>query len=122
MNLFGISHSGADVCGFYGNFDEELCIRWIQLATYYPLARFNTDKNSQSSEPYLLKDKTKAKASMIDRYQYLRYIYTCLYEVSISGGTCFDPMFYYYPNDDTLFNNIESTFLVGGAIKVTPIL
>ena len=31
-------------------------------------------------------------------------------------------MFYYYPNDDNLFKDIESTFIVGGAIKVTPIL
>lgn len=29
MNMFGIPHSGADVCGFYGTRDDELCNRWI---------------------------------------------------------------------------------------------
>jgi alpha-glucosidase (family GH31 glycosyl hydrolase) len=33
-------------------------------------------------------------------------------------------MMYHYPNDDTHFmpNNTEHTFLVGDAVKVTPIL
>ncbi len=40
MNMFGIPHAGADVCGFFGEKkDDEMCARWIQLATFYPLAR-----------------------------------------------------------------------------------
>jgi alpha-glucosidase (family GH31 glycosyl hydrolase) len=42
MNMFGIPHVGADVCGFKGNSrDDEMCARWIQLSTFYPLARSN---------------------------------------------------------------------------------
>ena len=40
--MFGMTHSGADVCGFTngeGDLDEELCLRWYQLATFFPLAR-----------------------------------------------------------------------------------
>jgi alpha-glucosidase (family GH31 glycosyl hydrolase) len=35
-----------------------------------------------------------------------------------------EPLFYSFPNDDKVFENayIDSTFMVGGAIKVTPIL
>mmetsp|Transcript_21812 Transcript_21812/g.16163 ORF Transcript_21812/g.16163 Transcript_21812/m.16163 type:complete len:194 (+) Transcript_21812:1383-1964(+) len=40
FNMFGITHVGADVCGFFGELkDDEMCARWIQLATFYPLAR-----------------------------------------------------------------------------------
>jgi len=40
MNMFGIPHVGADVCGFFGQTrDDDMCSRWIQLATFYPLAR-----------------------------------------------------------------------------------
>lgn len=49
-------------------------------------------------------------------------MYTCLYETMMDGGTCFDPLFYYYPNDDNLFHNYEESFMVGGALKVSPIL
>jgi alpha-glucosidase (family GH31 glycosyl hydrolase) len=59
MNMFGIPHTGADVCGTYGEeIDEELCLRWIQLATFYPLARHNQnltyfgDDDFNRSEPY----------------------------------------------------------------------
>jgi alpha-glucosidase (family GH31 glycosyl hydrolase) len=49
-------------------------------------------------------------------------MYTCLFEVSQWGGSCIDPLFYYYPLDDNLFTNVEQTFMVGGALKVSPIL
>src|SRR5690348_344076 len=49
-------------------------------------------------------------------------INTCLYEANQNGGSCFDPLFYYYPTDDMTFQNYEHTFIVGGALKVTPVL
>ena len=67
--------------------------------------------------------KTIAKKSMQDRYQYLRHLYTCLYEANQNGGTCFDPLFYYFPTDENLYGtSIDTTMIFGGAIKVTPIL
>lgn len=106
MNMFGIPHVGADVCGFFGTAkDDEMCARWIQLATFYPFARLHYDRSSDPTEPYLLEGKYYdiAKRSMLDRYQYIRHLYTCIYEANQNGGTCFDPLFYYYPLDDMLF-------------------
>lgn len=130
MNMFGIPHVGADVCGFFGEKkDDEMCARWIQLATFYPLARAHqnltyNDNPSERSEPYLLTGKYLqwAQYSIRDRYHYLRHMYTCLYEVSQNGGSCIEPLFYHFPQDDNLYDDTTSTFMVNGAIKVSPIL
>lgn len=129
FNMYGIPHTGSDVCGYYGTeYGDELCARWIQLATFYPLARINyqtlSQKEQSGQEPFLLTGNwlNVARDSMHDRYQYLRFMYTCLYEVSIDGGSCFEPLFFEHSRDSNTYKNIEDTFLVGGALKISPIL
>jgi alpha-glucosidase (family GH31 glycosyl hydrolase) len=39
MNMFGVPFAGPDVCGTFGEADEELCARWIQTSAFYPFAR-----------------------------------------------------------------------------------
>jgi alpha-glucosidase (family GH31 glycosyl hydrolase) len=65
---------------------------------------------------------TVAQNAILDRYKYLRHMYTCQAEASTSGRTCFDPLLFHYPDDDEVFSNIEHSFLVGDALKVTPSL
>lgn len=59
---------------------------------------------------------------MLDRYQYVRLMYTCLFEASKWGSTCFDPLFYHYPEDENTYKDVESTFIVANAIKVSPVI
>lgn len=131
FNMFGIPLVGPDTCGFIGEGgQEELCGRWVQLATFFPFARQHRDKSGgggkneiwRMQEPY----KTWAKNALFERLQYVRQMYTCMYEASINGGTCFDPLFFHYPLDgihnDEVHEDIETTFIAANTYKVSPII
>lgn len=131
FNMFGIPMTGPNACGYYGaTVEDELCGRWIQLSSMFPLARQHKDKASgrggPDNAPYLLKKPYNewAKNALINRYQYIRQIYTCLFEVNQEGGTCVDPLFYHYPEDKYAFDptQTENSFILAGALKVVPVL
>jgi alpha-glucosidase len=58
--MFGMTLSGSDVCGYNanGDLDQELCLRWYQMATFFPLARHSQDQsaNAPRTEPFNFKD------------------------------------------------------------------
>jgi len=130
FNMFGMPLVGADVCGFHEPTTPELCGRWHQLAAFYPFARNHnnqTDENKPlpSQEPYTLEEPwdNTAKLAIIQRYSYLRYMYTRLYEINQNGGgTLIRPLFFEFPDDDNAYKGYEHTFMVGDALKVTPVL
>jgi alpha-glucosidase len=65
-----------------------------------------------------------AYAAMGDRLRLSRYLYTQMYLAHTQGGALVQPLFYLYPRDDRCFEAdvINSTYMLGPAVKVTPTL
>lgn len=126
--------SGTDVCGYRAGdattLDEELCLRWYQLASFFPLARHSQENKGPRTEPFMFTDATKksqVKRAMHDRMQYLRLLYTCMFQASDSGNTCLDPLQFSYNIPQKFWNSnglpdFTSTFMFAGALKVSPIM
>ena len=130
FQMFGIPHVGADVWVFHEKFDQEMCGRWMQLSVFYPFARnhYNLTDNGKEflppQEPYNLQDKFKetSRKAIQQRYSFLRYYYTQLFEISKSGGTLVRPLFFEFPSDKNVYQNYESTFMIRSALKATPVM
>ncbi|ORX58668.1 alpha glucosidase [Hesseltinella vesiculosa] len=122
MNLFGISYTGADVCGFNGDATEELCTRWSQLGAFYTFARNHNAIGQVDQYPYLWE--TTAEASRVAlgaRYAMLPYYYT-LHEESARVGTgVWRPLFFEYPQEPSFLSN-DVQFLLGTDILISPVV
>lgn len=125
MNMFGLPMVGADVCGFFDVATDELCGRWFQLSVFYPFARNHYNlTNTEPQEAYTLAPPyvSMARDALRQRMGYLRYMYTNLFEAHKFGGTVIRPLFFEYPADEDCHLDYEHTFMVGKALKITPVL
>ena len=124
FNMFGIPMVGADICGFQGNTNEELCSRWMQLGTMYPFSRNHNAINTVSQEPYAFGPTLLTTSQMAIRNKYMLYLYfyTEMTLLSINGGMFFQPAFFEYPFDLNLLYNATASFMLGRALIVHPCL
>ncbi|XP_056906491.1 sucrase-isomaltase, intestinal isoform X3 [Takifugu flavidus] len=123
FSLFGISYTGADICGFFNDAEYEMCLRWMHLGAFYPYSRNHNGKGFRRQDPVAW-DAQFANYSrdvLNIRYSLLPYLYTLMFEAHTKGSTVIRPMLHEFVQDTNTWN-IHKQFLWGPAMLITPAL
>ncbi|MBI3788913.1 MAG: glycoside hydrolase family 31 protein, partial [Ignavibacteriales bacterium] len=123
LSISGQPFVGSDIGGFIGSPEGELFARWLQLGVFSPLMRAHTVINSADQEPWSYGATFEAinRKTIELRYRLLPYIYTTMYQASLSGIPAMRPLVLEYPEDESYgWNGTE--FLFGDDILVAPVL
>lgn len=135
LSITGISHSGADVGGFFKNPDAELLVRWYQVnfkalskyflklnellnnckaGAYQPFFRAHAHIDTRRREPWLFDEQTKnlIREAVHARYNLLYYWYTLFYLNEKSGVPPMLPLWANYPKDKNVFA-IDDQYMIG---------
>jgi len=122
FNMFGVPMVGADICGFLGDTNEELCARWISVGAFYPFSRDHSALGTAPQELYLWPSVAQAAKNALGmRYQLLPYLYTLFYKANQLGTTVARALWYNYPSDSTA-HSVFGQFMLGPSLLVSPVL
>ena len=120
--IAGVAYWGAETCSFRGNADMELCTRWMQLSAWCPLYRNHNSRNTIAQEAYRWATTSEATRRVMNvRYSLLPYTYTFFYRANTYGETVLRALAWEFPDDESL-KAVETQFMSGPSILVTPVL
>jgi alpha-glucosidase (family GH31 glycosyl hydrolase) len=121
----GVSWWSHDIGGFYkGNEDDELYTRFVQLGTFSPILRLNSDEGKYyKREPWRwgITTYTIVKDYLQLRHKLIPYLYSEAYRYYKDGIPLLKPIYYNFPDlyDDVLYNN---EYFFGSQMFVSPII
>uniref|UniRef100_A0A8D0H5K9 P-type domain-containing protein n=1 Tax=Sphenodon punctatus TaxID=8508 RepID=A0A8D0H5K9_SPHPU len=121
FSLFGISYTGADICGFNGDTEYEMCARWTLLGAFYPYSRNHNGIGRQDPVAFNETFQKITRDVLNTRYTLLPFLYTLLYEAHAYGSTVVRPLLHEFVEDKTIWD-IYKQFLWGPALLISPVL
>uniref|UniRef100_A0A2K5PEH4 Maltase-glucoamylase 2 (putative) n=1 Tax=Cebus imitator TaxID=2715852 RepID=A0A2K5PEH4_CEBIM len=123
FSLFGIPYTGADICGFFGDAEYEMCVRWMQLGAFYPFSRNHNNNGSRRQDPVAWNStfETLSRKVLETRYTLLPYLYTLMHKAHIEGSTVVRPLLHEFTDDKTTWD-VDRQFMLGPAILISPVL
>ncbi|CAG0887694.1 unnamed protein product [Darwinula stevensoni] len=128
--LVGIPFAGVPVCGDLEteyldqvNTLGDLCTRWNQLATFYPLAvnHYGRDSTPRHPTDFSASVTDRIRIALRQRYRFLPYLYSRFVEASETGLPVVRPFFLEYP-EDSQSRDVDEQFLIGSALMMVPSL
>ncbi|XP_071422109.1 sucrase-isomaltase, intestinal [Pithys albifrons albifrons] len=123
FSLFGISYTGADICGFFQDSEYELCVRWTQLGAFYPYSRNHNGKGTRRQDPVSWNETFVeiSKNVLNIRYSLLPYLYTLMHDAHAQGSTVVRPLLHEFVEDKKTWDIYEQ-FLWGPALLISPVM
>ncbi|KAM7121734.1 maltase-glucoamylase isoform 1-T3 [Molossus nigricans] len=123
FSLFGISYTGADICGFFNDAEYEMCARWMQLGAFYPFSRNHNTIGTRRQDPvsWDAKFANMSQSVLRTRYTILPYLYTLMHLAHTQGSTVVRPLLHEFVSDRVTWD-IHDQFLLGPAFLVSPVL
>nr|XP_039250165.1 maltase-glucoamylase, intestinal-like [Styela clava] len=123
FTLFGFPYNGADVCGFFQDTNEQLCLRWMQLGAFYPFYRNHNIQDTIDQDPAVFGTEfiENIKPAMETRYALLPYLYTLFYHAHTTGSTVVRALMHQFPTDIKTYT-IDRQFLWGSALLITAVV
>lgn len=123
LGISGITFSGADVGGFFGDPSPQLLARWYQAGAFYPFFRAHSHLETKRREPWLFGERYTSiiRNAIRRRYQLLPTYYTLFHENALTGMPVMRPMWVEFPQDAATFA-MDDQFLIGRSILVKPVV
>ncbi|CAO2601062.1 Probable maltase-glucoamylase 2 [Lemmus lemmus] len=123
FSLFGIPYTGADICGFFGDAEYEMCIRWMQLGAFYPFSRYHNNAGTRRQDPVAWNSTFEdySRRVLQTRYSLLPYLYTLMHKAHAEGSTVIQPLLHEFTDDNVTWD-IDQQFVLGPAILISPVL
>lgn len=122
LAMFGISMTGADICGFQEATTEELCTRWIQVGAFSPFSRDHNIREAPPQELFVWDSVAQASRSVLRlRYTLLPFLYTLMYNAHVDGSLVHNAMWTNFPLDQNAFFQ-DGQYMWGEGVLFTPVL